>query len=74
MRTELSACKVRPDIAEIVTGHVIPGIRSVYDRHDFKEERQAALEVWDVRLSRIVAGQDTEAARADNVMRLEVEK
>jgi len=74
MRTELSACKVRPDIAEIVTGHVIPGIRGVYDRHDFKEERQAALEVWDVRLSRIVAGQDTEAARADNVVRLEVEK
>lgn len=74
MRTELSACKVRPDIAEIVTGHVIPGIRGVYDRHDFKDERQAALEAWDARLSRIVTGQDPDAARANNVVRLEVAK
>ncbi|MGX0976291.1 integrase [Roseovarius sp. MBR-51] len=72
MRTELSACKVRPDIAEIVTGHVIPGIRGVYDRHDFKDERQAALEAWDVRLSRIVAGNSPDAAQANNVLRLEV--
>lgn len=71
MRTELSACKVRPDIAEIVTGHVIPGIRGVYDRHDFKDERRAALEAWDARLSRIVAGQDPDAAQADNVVMLE---
>jgi integrase len=71
MRTELSACKVRPDIAEIVTGHVIPGIRGVYDRHDFKDERQTALEAWDARLSQIVAGQDPDAAQANNVVNLE---
>ncbi len=71
MRTELSACKVRPDIAEIVTGHVIPGIRGVYDRHDFKDERRAALEAWGARLSRIVAGQDPDAAQFDNVVKLE---
>lgn len=74
MRTELSACKVRPDIAEIVTGHVIPGIRGVYDRHDFKDERQAALEAWDARLSRIVTGQDPDAVQDNNVVRLEVAK
>ncbi len=74
MRTELSAAHVRPDIAEIVTGHVIPGIRGVYDRHDFKYERQAALEAWDARLSRITAGLDPDAAQANNVVRLEVAK
>lgn len=71
MRTELSACKVRPDIAEIVTGHVIPGIRGVYDRYDFKDERQVSLEAWDARLSLIVAGQDPDAARSDNVVLME---
>ncbi len=70
MRTELSACRVRPDVAEIVTGHVIPGVRGVYDRHDFKDERQAALEAWDARLSRILAGQDPNAARGDSVVNL----
>ncbi len=71
MRTELSACKVRPDVAEIVTGHVIPGIRGVYDRHDFKDERQAALKAWEARLMLIVAGQNPDMAQADNVVQIE---
>ncbi|MGY6549604.1 MAG: tyrosine-type recombinase/integrase [Roseinatronobacter sp.] len=71
MRTGLSAAKVGPDIAEIVTGHVIPGIRGVYDRHDFKDERRMALEAWERRLMAIVAGDDPDAARVDNVIMLE---
>lgn len=65
MRTGLSACRVRPDIAELVTGHVIPGIRAVYDHHDYAAEQRAAHEAWERRLQRIVAGEDADAA--DNV-------
>ena len=66
MRTGLSACRVRPDIAELVTGHVIPGIRAVYDHHDYAAEQRAAHEAWERRLQRIVAGEDADAA--DNVV------
>lgn len=71
MRTGLSACKVRPDIAELTIGHTKQGIIAVYDQHGFDDERRAAIEVWEQRLLRIVAGQDPDAARADNVVMLE---
>jgi integrase len=71
MRTGLSACRVRPDIAELTIGHVKGGIIAVYDHHSFDAERQAAWEAWDARLSRIVAGQEPDAVQADNVVMLE---
>lgn len=71
MRTGLSACRVRPDIAELTIGHVKGGIIAVYDQHGFDAERQAALEAWEARLLRIVAGQDPDAAQSDNVVSLE---
>jgi hypothetical protein len=70
MRTGLSACRVRPDIAEMTIGHVKGGIIAVYDHHGFDAERQAALEAWDARLSRIVAGQDPDAAQGNNMVGL----
>ena len=70
MRTELSAAGIRPDVAEIVTGHVIPGVRGIYDRYDYRAERQAALEAWGERLALIVAGEDPDAARGENVVKL----
>jgi integrase len=71
MRTGLSACRVRPDIAEMVIGHAKRGILAVYDRHQFDVERQAALEAWDRRLALIVTGIDPDGVEADNVVRLE---
>jgi len=71
MRTGLSACRVRPDIAELTIGHTKRGIVAIYDRHAFDDERRAALEAWEGRLVRIVAGQDPDAM-PDNVVRLEV--
>ncbi len=71
MRTGLSACRVRPDIAELTIGHVKSGIIAVYDQHSFDVERQAAWEAWAARLSQILAGQDPDAAQADNVVKLE---
>jgi hypothetical protein len=42
MRTGLSACRIRPDIAEMVIGHTKKGIVATYDRHGFEAERKAA--------------------------------
>jgi hypothetical protein len=35
---------VPADHAERVLGHVIPGVRGVYDRHSFLDEKSCALE------------------------------
>jgi integrase len=42
-RSLLSRAGVRPDIAERVLGHVIPGVEGVYDRHHYGEEKADAL-------------------------------
>lgn len=71
MRTGLSACGVRPDIAELTIGHTKRGIVAVYDQHGFETERRAGLEAWEARLLRIAAGKDPDAAEGDNVVKLE---
>jgi len=71
MRTGLSACRVRPDIAELTIGHTKQGIVAVYDQFGFEAERRSALEAWEARLLRIVAGQDPDLVDAENVVRLE---
>ncbi len=70
MRTGLSACRVRPDIAELTIGHVKTGIVAVYDQHGFEAERRAALEAWEARLLSITAGKDPDQAEAGNVVHL----
>lgn len=72
MRTGLSACKVRPDIAELTIGHTKRGIVAVYDQHGFEAERRAALEAWERRLMLIVAGRDPDALDGGNAKALEV--
>jgi integrase len=42
-RSLMARAGVRPDIAERVMGHAIPGIEGVYDRHSYREEKAAAL-------------------------------
>ena len=42
-RSLMSRAGVRPDIAERVLGHAIPGIEGVYDRHHYSEEKADAL-------------------------------
>lgn len=54
MRTGLSACKVRPDIAELTIGHTKRGIVAVYDRHGFEAERREALQTWETWLMQTV--------------------
>ena len=49
-RSLMSRAGVQNDIAERVLGHVISGVRGVYDRHDYLGEKSDALE----RLARLV--------------------
>ena len=50
-RSLMSRAGVLADIAERALGHAIPGVRGVYDRHTFLDEKKDALE----RLARLVA-------------------
>ena len=42
-RSLMSRAGVRPDIAERVLGHAIPGVEGVYDRHSYADEKAEAL-------------------------------
>jgi integrase len=42
-RSLMARAGVRPDIAERVMGHAIPGIEGVYDRHSYRDEKADAL-------------------------------
>ena len=53
-RSLMSRAGVNADHAERCLGHVIGGIRGVYDRHAFKEEKRHAFEALAVLILRIV--------------------
>lgn len=44
----------RPDISERVLGHVIPGVEGVYDRHEYDDEKAAALEALEATIGLIL--------------------
>lgn len=46
MRSGLSKLRVPAEIAERVIGHVPGGIRRVYDRFEYRQEKRQALEAW----------------------------
>jgi integrase len=54
MRTGLAGLRIDTDIAERVIGHVIGGVRGVYDRHHYLDEKRDALERWARHLDGIV--------------------
>jgi integrase len=53
-RSLMSRAGVRPDIAERVLGHAIPGVEGVYDRHSYDDEKEQALEALALLVERIV--------------------
>lgn len=55
LRSRLSELRVSSDIAEAVLAHVKPGIRGVYDRHEYLDEKRRSLELWAAMLRDIVA-------------------
>jgi integrase len=54
VRSRLSRLKVAEEAREAVLAHVRPGIKGVYDAHDYLDEKRDALEQWAARLRSIV--------------------
>jgi integrase len=54
VRSQLSRLKVSEEAREAVMAHVRPGIKGVYDRHDYLDEKRGALVAWESRLRSIV--------------------
>jgi integrase len=53
-RSLMTQAGVAPDHAERCLGHVITGVRGVYDRHDYNCEKRAAFEALAARLDLIL--------------------
>jgi hypothetical protein len=54
VRTHLSALRIGEEVREAVLAHVRPGIKGVYDRHQYLDEKREALNLWSARLRSIV--------------------
>jgi integrase len=53
-RSLMSQAGVAPDHAERALGHVIGGVRGVYDRHAYREEKRQAFEALSARIDHIL--------------------
>jgi integrase len=56
-RSLMSRAGVAADVAERALGHVIGGVRGVYDRHQYHAEKAAAFEALAAQIARIVEPQ-----------------
>lgn len=62
LATGLQRLGVRFEVTEAVLNHVSgsrAGVAGVYQRHDWKEEKRAALDAWASHVSRVIAGSDS---------------
>ena len=57
-RSLMSRAGIPSDHAERCLGHVIGGVRGVYDRHEFHAEKKRAYEALAAQIDRIVNPQD----------------
>lgn len=55
-RTHLAALGIDPHVAERCLNHKLKGVEGIYNRHDYFEERKAALTTWAALLIEIEAG------------------
>jgi integrase len=58
-RSLMSRAGVNADIAERCLGHAIPGVRGVYDRHEYYQEKCKAYEALAVLIARIILNKRT---------------
>jgi integrase len=63
VRSQLSRLKVPEEVREAVLAHVRPGIKGVYDHHDYLDEKREALNLWGARLRSIVKPQPTNVVK-----------
>jgi integrase len=57
-RSLLSRAGIDADTAERCLGHVIGGVRGVYDRHEYREEKARAFEMLARQIGRIITPTD----------------
>jgi integrase len=57
-RSLMSRAGVNADVAERCLGHVIPGVRGVYDRHTYRTEMARAYDALAAQIERIIDPQD----------------
>jgi integrase len=57
-RSLMSRAGVPSDHAERCLGHVMPGVRGTYDRHEYHEEKRRAFEALAAQIERIVNPQE----------------
>lgn len=55
-RTHLEALGTSPHVAERCLNHKLKGVVGIYNRHDYFEERKAALQAWADLLAQLEAG------------------
>jgi integrase len=63
VRTNLARLRVPGHVAELVVGHQVRGLRAVYDRHAYLDEKRKALDAWSSLLCEIL-----DPTRAGNVV------
>jgi len=61
-RSLMSRAGIRPDIAELCLGHKLGGVRGIYDRHQYLDEKRHAFEALAALVERIVDPQDNVTA------------
>jgi integrase len=57
-RSLMSRAGVSADVAEMCLGHVLPGVRGVYDRHPYLDEKRRAFEALAALIERILDPQE----------------
>jgi integrase len=62
-RSLMSRAGVPSDHAERCLGHVIGGVRGVYDRHEYHREKQRAFEMLAAEIERIVSGSSAKVVK-----------
>jgi integrase len=56
-RSLMTQAGISPDHAERALGHVIGGVRGVYDRHSYFEEKRQAFEALAAQIRRVLDAQ-----------------
>jgi integrase len=57
VRSQLSSLKIPDVVCEAILAHARPGIKSVYDKYNYFDEKREALQLWGARLRSIVSPQ-----------------
>ena len=70
-RTNVLALGIEDLVCELVIGHTLPSLHSVYDQHSHLPQKRPALEAWESKLLSIV---ELDKASPSNVVQLSRKK